>query len=412
MLSFLRVKDDRTTFSRHAAGDAARRRSCASTGFDPDQARGRDPVTSSPWVACGIVLEEVALKAAIGMACMGLLLAGCASVGPPTITRDRFDYVSSISESWKRQMLLNLLKVRYADAPVFMDVSSVISSYSVEGDVSLSGQYALPGRGDTFGGVGAVGRYADKPTISYQPLAGDKFAKSMMAPIPVSGILYMIQSGYPADLVMRVCVSSVNGLDNAFGGPGNPRAGEAKYRELMDALRQSQALGETGFRVKPVNDKQATIMFMHPPKERAPASGSKVRELLGLNARAREFNVVYGTFPENDTEVAMMTRSVLQVITDFASYVEVPQADVAEGRVYSPQRTAEQERLFPPLLAVRHGDAAPEDAYAAIRYRNQWFWIDDRDQRSKLMMNALMLIFSLTEGAPAQAAPVVTIPAR
>jgi hypothetical protein len=357
-------------------------------------------------------LGSITLRAAIGMAFVGMMLAGCASVGPPTIVRDRFDYVSSISDSWKRQMLLNLMKVRYADVPVFMDVSSVISAYSLETDVSVAGQYATPGRGDTFGGVGATGRYADKPTISYQPLTGDKFAKSMMAPIPVAGVLYLIQSGFPADFVMRVCVSSINGLENAYGGPGNPRAGDPNYRELMDALRESQSTGDTGFRVKPVNDKQAIVMFMHSPKERPSASSLRMRELLGLNANAREFNVVYGTFPENDTEIAMMTRSILQVMVDFASHVEVPQADVAEGRVYSPRRTAEQESLFPPLLVVRHGIAAPDDAYVAIRYRNQWFWIDDRDQKSKIAMTFLMLAFSLTEGAPAQAAPVVTIPAR
>ena len=57
-----------------------------------------------------------------------LAAAGCTSVGPSTVPRDRFDYSQAITESWKRQTLLNLLKVRYADAPVFMDVSSVISA--------------------------------------------------------------------------------------------------------------------------------------------------------------------------------------------------------------------------------------------------------------------------------------------
>jgi hypothetical protein len=33
-------------------------------------------------------------------------LSGCASVGPVTVARDRFDYISAISESWKSQMLL------------------------------------------------------------------------------------------------------------------------------------------------------------------------------------------------------------------------------------------------------------------------------------------------------------------
>jgi hypothetical protein len=76
------------------------------------------------------------------------------------------------------------------------------------------------------------------------------------------------------------------------------------------------------------------------------------------------------------------------------------------------QRSAEQQRLFPPLLAVRHGDQAPEDAHVAVKFRGRSFWIDDRDLQSKRNLMFLMMAFSLTEGTPTQAAPVVTIPAR
>ena len=354
------------------------------------------------------------MRVVSGLAVIGvLLLAGCASVGPPTVTRDRFDYVAAISESWKRQMLLNLLKVRYADAPVFMDVAAVISSYAVEGEISLSGQYAPIGRGDAFGNVGATGRYADKPTITYQPLIGDKFARSMMAPIPVTGILFLLQSGYPADLVLRICVNAVNGLENAYGGSGNPRAGSPKFRELMTALREVQAAGGAGMRLKPIKGTQTTVLFFHPTTDNAiVAPNRKIRELLGLDPSAEEFHVVYGSYPENDKEIAILTRSILQVLIDIASMIDVPAADLSEGRVYSPRRTPEQERMFPPLLTVRHGATAPEDAYVSIRYRNQWFWIDDRDPQSKSMFNSLLLMFSLTETAQTQAAPLVTIPAR
>jgi hypothetical protein len=353
------------------------------------------------------------LNRAFELACTGvLLLAGCTAVGPPTITRDRFDYVTTISESWKRQMLLNLLKVRYADAPVFMDVASVISSYSLEGEVRLFGEYAPPGRGDTVAGVSGTGRYADKPTITYQPLTGDKFAKGLMAPIPISGILFLLQSGYPADLVLRVCVNSINGIQNAYGGSGNPREGDPKFHELMSAMQASQAEGVVGFRTRTTKSSQTVVMFIRPPTDAAAAASRRVRSLLGLNLNEREFNVESGSFPENDREIAMLTRSVLQVMVDLASALDVPATDIAEGRVFSPQWSAEQQRMFPALLSVRNGPAAPPDAYAAVPYRNQWFWIEDRDQRSKQVMSFLMVMFSLTEGAPAQSAPVVTVPAR
>jgi len=54
-----------------------------------------------------------------------IIVTGCTGIGPQTITRDRFDYINAISNSWKKQMLLNLVKTRYVDAPVFMEVSSV-----------------------------------------------------------------------------------------------------------------------------------------------------------------------------------------------------------------------------------------------------------------------------------------------
>ena len=67
-----------------------------------------------------------------------LFLSGCTGLGPHTIPRDRFDYARAISDSWKSQMLLNMVKLRYADVPVFVDVASVISQYTLEGQIELS----------------------------------------------------------------------------------------------------------------------------------------------------------------------------------------------------------------------------------------------------------------------------------
>jgi hypothetical protein len=54
-------------------------------------------------------------------------LSGCASIGPFTVARDRFDYITAISDSRKSQMLFNVVKLRYGDAPEFLDMSSVIN---------------------------------------------------------------------------------------------------------------------------------------------------------------------------------------------------------------------------------------------------------------------------------------------
>ena len=166
-------------------------------------------------------------------------------------------------------------------------------------------------------------------------------------------------------------------------------------------------------RMKTTTDKQAVVMFLRPSTDEAIAAPvRKIRELLGLNESAREFNIVYGTYPENDTEIAILSRSILQVLIDLASHIDVPEVDLAEGSVYGLQRTPEQERMFPPLLTVRCGPSAPGNAYVSVNYRNHWFWIEDRDRQSKQMFTFSMFLFSLTETGTAQAAPIVTIPAR
>jgi hypothetical protein len=208
-------------------------------------------------------------------------------------------------------------------------------------------------------------------------------------------------------------VNSINDLQNSFGGPGRLQAGDPEFRELITAIRESQAMGGMGMRMRTTKDKQTVVMFLRPSIDKAIAAPiRKIRELLGLNELAPELNVVYRTYPENDTEIAILSRSVLQVLIDLAFYIDVLEVDLAEGSVFGLRRSAEQERMFPPLITVRCGPSAPYNAHVSVKYRNQWFWIEDRDRPSKQMFNFLMFLFSLTETGTPQAAPVVTIPAR
>ena len=73
---------------------------------------------------------------------MVLAVAGCASIGPGTVPRDRLDYISAVGESWKEQTLLNVVRLRDGDAPSFVDVSSVISAYTFQGQFSPGGQFS------------------------------------------------------------------------------------------------------------------------------------------------------------------------------------------------------------------------------------------------------------------------------
>ena len=102
-----------------------------------------------------------------GLVIVALWLTGCATIGPATIPRDRFDHAAAISDSWKSQMLLNLVKARYGDVPVFLDVASAINSYSIETGISAEAELPRPlaGHVNTF----TLGRPGSTPTGPRSP---------------------------------------------------------------------------------------------------------------------------------------------------------------------------------------------------------------------------------------------------
>ena len=316
-------------------------------------------------------------------------LSGCASIGPGTVARDRFDYISAISDSWKSQTLLNLVKLRYGDPPVFLDVASVINQYAVEGSLGYSGSWAqnpqLPWPYSALYNFLGAGRYTDKPTITYLPLSGEKFARNLMTPIPPPAILNLIQAGYPVDLVLRACVHSINGIHSRYGGPARGRPADAEFYLLIEKLRKIQLSGEIGMRVERAGDRVATLLvFRRSPSPEIEADSAEVRKILGLDPKTSEMSVVYGSVPSNDKEIALQTRSMLEILVDLSSYIQVPGANVEERRTYAtPPPEISKGVPVTPLMQILSSPQAPGDAFAAVPFRNEWYWIDDKDFRSK-----------------------------
>jgi hypothetical protein len=337
-----------------------------------------------------------------------VLLTGCSGIGPSTVGRDRFDYVNALSESWKKQMLLNLVKIRYLDAPVFLDVLSVISQYSVEGTIDLGASWNDPilGDGRTLGGSG---KYADRPTITYSPLIGDKFSRNLMTPIPIHGLLLLVQSGYPMDFLVRICVKTINGIDNRFGTEFMGVPADPQFRRLIEAFRRIQKSGGLGMRFKPIGDKQAIVIFFRREfSDEIAKDINTVRQILGLRPDAKEIRVTYGAFAADDQEIAMLTRSMLQIMVELGSYIDVPAKDIEEGRVVKVSNP--DTNGMPPLIRINSGASRPEDAMVAVPYRGNWFWIDDTDVASKRIFSFLMLLSSLTETGDKSGAPIVAVP--
>jgi hypothetical protein len=342
----------------------------------------------------------------------GAVLLGCGTIGPSSIPRDRFDYATAVGESWKEQTLLNVVKLRYLDVPIFLDVGQIVSGYTLETGVSLSGQVAPVGRGDTFGGVGGSGIFTERPTITYTPMTGDKFLRALISPIPIHAILYTLQSGYAADFILSWTVESLSGLQNLPTTAGPRRHADPAFVRALELMRELQNAGGVALGVSSDASADGTTLAIFRaddlPAETL-AKSAELRRLLGLPTDRHRFQVVAAPHRGGPGELALQPRSLLQVLQAVGGFVDVPPDHLARQWAFPAlEMTDEERRGFG--IRIRNGARPPDHAYAAVRHQDHWFWIDQGDWRTKRTMALLILLFTLTDSSETGHLPVLTIP--
>ena len=168
---------------------------------------------------------------------LSLLGNGCRSIGPNTIPRDRFDYSDAIGDSWKQATLLNIIKLRYLDLPIFLDVAQVVSGYQLETQASVGGGLSSGAQlGDNLA-LGASGKYVDRPTITYMPLTGNEFLEGFLKPVEPPRVFFMLQSGYAADFILEMSLESLNGLQNRSTAYGARRPADPDFLRVTLLLK-------------------------------------------------------------------------------------------------------------------------------------------------------------------------------
>jgi hypothetical protein len=346
-----------------------------------------------------------------------ILAGGCASVGPPVLARDRFDYGSAVGESWKRQTLLNIVKLRYLDAPIFLDVAQIVSGYQLQTTVSAGGSASLePSSVPTIGSFlnfGAQGSFTDRPTITFVPLTGDQYIRGIVTPLRPEQVFSAILAGWPAETILFAAVSSLNGLANQRLAGVAPRLADPRFLRAVRLIGSLEASGAVGFRF--VEGKQPAtraILFFRRGQltDRERQEIDEARQLLGLNPEVTEFELAFGPTPASDREIAVQTRSLVQILLEVGGQVSVPASHVAEGRA-TPELAGSDAQVLRHVRIHSSPERVPH-AFLSVSYRDHWFWIDDRDLDTKRSFSLLMLLFALADTGEKKGLPLLTIPAQ
>ncbi len=339
-------------------------------------------------------------------------LAGCTSIGPRSLNRDQLDYTRAISESSKRQTLFNLVRMRYGDAPSFVAINQLVSSYSLQSSGS-GGFGAFQSSFTRWGLLGGL-QYTDTPTFTLQPVVGDQFVEAYLRPLAPDEVLPLIQSGIPANRLFWLALQSIGPLQNSQPLGRGRHTGSPEFYQALDLIRQVQDAGGLGVEVRKTKDRNRAFLIFdtrHLP-HMAPLV-QQIYRLLRVSqpSSSRLVEVFYGHDggPAGRAAIPIMTRSLLGVMAAISAEIEVPQADVEARRTLQTLREPGDQRH---VLSIQSGAEPPPRAYAAVQIEETWFWVADNDMSSKLTFSILQLLKAIAESTQDTSSAVLTIPTR
>ena len=329
---------------------------------------------------------------------------------------DRFDYSTAIADSWKQQTLLNIVKLRYMDLPVFMDVASIVSGYSMQTGVSINGtlssEKAIQGN---YASLGGQAIYTDRPTITYVPMTGEKFLRGLITPLDPKNIFFLLQSGYAADFILGLAVESLNGVRNRSTAGGTVREADPDFVRALDLLREVQAAGAFGMRVEENKLKGSTAVVFFQRDDVSPdiaEKGAEIRRLLKLPPDQQKFVLTYSPMRGAENELAVNSRSMLQIMQAFASRMDVPEAHLKDHSAWPSVENAPAAAGPQKNVRIHSGKEKPAKAFATVRYRDYWFWVDNGDMQTKRALTVVMFFFTLADTGSPEKLPLITIPAQ
>ncbi len=352
---------------------------------------------------------------------LGLVVCtGCVSMGPHDIKTTHPEYNTALTSSLDQQLLTNLVRLKYRENPLFLEINSITESHALKMNAGLKDIRLYENANNGYYTPQLLFENSRTPTISYHPLRGQEFIQHLMTPLPFSAILLMSQSGWKLERVFNLCIEKINDVDNASNASGpTPRI----KPDFEDFYRMSSLLQKLEYEHKLYLGLDAKTQSMLVVKFKNLSNKSsemaELRKILNLDPECDEFYFRDNFLSVSRDGLSVRMRSLMGVLFYLSHAVEVPQKDInkglvmttvdADGNVFDWTKNASGT-----MLKIKCSKTCPLDAFIKTRYRGKWFYIDDNDLHSKSTFMFISYLFNLQAGefSAHAVAPVLTIPAK
>ena len=409
----------------------------------------------------------------LGTLFVGLLFSGCSTFGPQLVQNSHIPYNKAIEQVIQEELLLNIVRRRYYEAPQFVTVSSISTSMSTSAGISGGADFGNQGI-PTTGNIGGSFNWLDSPTVTITPRQGTEILGALTARMSVLTIAKMANAGYRFDFLLALMAEGLTDVRGPETGVGTDfRPGDKEFIEVIQSVGRLIDKGQLKAGTFSWNDpysdipikreditveNQLTAIALGPgvgrfrsydggktyyftdkhdypamwidPDARTSSDGKRIIEILNLQPtplkRVWSFSpnrVVEGTDFENvpddpRPEVRMQLRSFYSVLNLLAYGVDIPPKDEEEGRAFTKasydQAVREARAVdLSDKFVVHSSSERPANAFVAVEYRGSWFYVDDRDHVSKRLFNAVYDLFNM-EVAPSGGGegPILTVPVK
>ncbi|MFM8783873.1 MAG: hypothetical protein ACKOFI_01645, partial [Phycisphaerales bacterium] len=330
-------------------------------------------------------IDAPAARMLAAIATSALTLAGCASWGSRILEDNHVAFNTSLAEAMDRQMLLNIVRMSQRRPAQWMSVS-LINVQSTVG-AGANGGVAVPADGMVSGATAGNLSFSYTPNITFLPQQGERLARELMSPIPVSTVERLVSAGWPIELVVLMCIEKIGNVEGfdvtsdrgiviENGDFGKllqviNRLGERHLMSLsqvpeavtwnadpipradvtVDRIMQASKGGGAFFK-RPDGDydyrtiERVPVMTLYPGIERSPDAPELTR-MLGLPAKPESFRLVSSEEIWPGDTLSMRARSFVATLqlrsmgVDASPGAPAPAEDIdTEAELYARMATA------------------------------------------------------------------------
>lgn len=356
-------------------------------------------------------------------------LAACNTVGVHSIDGARSGYNEAVVNSLEEQTLLNLVRLRYVDPPLFLEIGDIIAKYEMTYTGGTGAKLVKGSAPDE--GTGTIGlSFKENPTITYTPLQGEKFARQLLTPIDPPIIVSLAGTGLNFERVFRTTVEQFGDHINAPSASGTTPSEKPDYeafKTYASGQQARQAAGNLSITLTPTKPATTKTVETTTPQ----SGGGQVKttktemdspsipgeitiETKIPDARdysSQTFTIRQNALPKTSEEklvtsdaagsAGFRARSLMGVMHYLSNGVVVPEVHLKDGlAIRTTQDGVDWARdMTDKLLSIESSSGKPkEKVLAAVKYRGHWFYIRDNDLESKQTFNLLLTLIALQSG--------------